>query len=329
MHLFLSRLRRDWLKFREDIDAVYTWVDGSDPRFLKCLAQYRDKESHAQDPFVAGARRFRDNDELRFSLRSLETYAPWINKVFLVTNGQVPSWLKPDHPRLRLVHHEEIFTDQADLPTFNSAAIETHLHRIPGLSHRFLYFNDDMFLGRPLQRTDFIFDSGKPLIRTEPWMLPDPQVAYENLVHRFLAYNHQLLKDSLDNHNYASIPHTPMVYDRREIEKVQAIWRKEFKHTSSMRFRRDETVLLQVLYAHHQALTRSCEVSVVGPEDHLFIMFEPPIETVMAQLEEVRRIKPKFFTINDDWDERGESEETVLRHFLNGYFPQPSSFEKA
>lgn len=49
--------------------------------------------------------RFADNDELRYSLRSLERFAPWIRNVFLVTNGQIPRWLNVEHPSLRLVQH--------------------------------------------------------------------------------------------------------------------------------------------------------------------------------------------------------------------------------
>nr|CAD7401692.1 unnamed protein product [Timema cristinae] len=73
--------------------------------------------------------RFDDKEELRYSLRSLEKFAPWIRHVFLVTNGQIPYWLNLDNPRLTLVTHEEIFVNLSHLPTFSSPAIETHIHR--------------------------------------------------------------------------------------------------------------------------------------------------------------------------------------------------------
>ena len=33
-------------------------------------------------------------------------YAPWIRNIYIVTNGQTPSWLKMNHPRVevRVVH---------------------------------------------------------------------------------------------------------------------------------------------------------------------------------------------------------------------------------
>ena len=44
--------------------------------------------------------------ELRYSLRSLEKHAPWVRHVYIVTNGQIPSWLNLDNPRMTLVSHE-------------------------------------------------------------------------------------------------------------------------------------------------------------------------------------------------------------------------------
>ena len=99
--------------------------------------------------------RYVDNEELRYSLRSIEKFAPWVRRVFLVTNGQIPSWLDLEAPRLQVVTHAEIFTDPSHLPTFSSPAIESHLHNIPGLSDNFLYFNDDVLLGQPVWPEDF------------------------------------------------------------------------------------------------------------------------------------------------------------------------------
>lgn len=52
------------------------------------------------------ASRFEDNEELRYSLRSIERHAPWVRNVFIVTNGQIPSWLNLDNPRVTIVTHQ-------------------------------------------------------------------------------------------------------------------------------------------------------------------------------------------------------------------------------
>ncbi|XP_014209728.1 N-acetylglucosamine-1-phosphotransferase subunits alpha/beta [Copidosoma floridanum] len=149
------------------IDVVYTWVNGSDPLFLDDLQLYVPVTSAN-----SAASRFSDKDELRYSLRSLEMYAPWVRKVYVVTNGQIPSWLDMDNPKVSLISHEDIFTNLSHLPTFSSPAIESHIHRIPGLSENFLYLNDDVMLGATVWPEDFISHaSGQKVFLA--WWVPD------------------------------------------------------------------------------------------------------------------------------------------------------------
>lgn len=118
------------------------------------------------------ASRFADNDELRFSLRSIERYAPWIRHIYILTNGQIPAWLNLNHPKIRVVTHAHIFPNRSHLPTFSSPAIESHLHEIAGLSEHFLYFNDDVLLGKPIYPDDFFTCStGYRVYLT--WPVPD------------------------------------------------------------------------------------------------------------------------------------------------------------
>ncbi|XP_058130379.1 N-acetylglucosamine-1-phosphotransferase subunits alpha/beta [Anopheles ziemanni] len=147
----------------EVIDVVYTWVNGSDPRFLDDLALYSATRDKA---------RYDDKNELRYSLRSLEKYAPWVRNVYIVTNGQVPCWLNLENSRVRIVTHSEIADADTALPTFSSASIETFIHRIPGLSRHFLYLNDDIFLGAPLYPDDLITLAEGVKVFTA-WIVPD------------------------------------------------------------------------------------------------------------------------------------------------------------
>ncbi|KAF1433613.1 N-acetylglucosamine-1-phosphotransferase subunits alpha/beta, partial [Spheniscus demersus] len=101
------------------------------------------------------ASRFEDNEELRYSLRSIERHAPWVRHIFIVTNGQIPSWLNLDNPRITIVTHQEIFQNVSHLPTFSSPAIESHIHRISGLSQKFIYLNDDVMFGKDVWPDDF------------------------------------------------------------------------------------------------------------------------------------------------------------------------------
>ncbi|GAM23564.1 hypothetical protein SAMD00019534_067390 [Acytostelium subglobosum LB1] len=159
----------------EPIDIVYTWVNGSDPQLIKAVT---DLKRRMRDPTIPECQekqdpnkhkcyrddnppsRYIDNQELKYSLRSVEQFAPWVRHVFLVTNGQVPNWIDLSNPKLTVVTHEEIFKNKSDLPTFSSPSIETHLHRIPGLSKKFLYLNDDVMFGRPVYPDDFLTQGG-------------------------------------------------------------------------------------------------------------------------------------------------------------------------
>ncbi|XP_033154779.1 N-acetylglucosamine-1-phosphotransferase subunits alpha/beta [Drosophila mauritiana] len=145
------------------IDAVYTWVNGSDPNFIEDIRRFDSKF----DPS-----RFDDKNELRYSLRSLEKHAAWIRHVYIVTNGQIPSWLDLSYERVTVVPHEVLAPDPDQLPTFSSSAIETFLHRIPKLSKRFLYLNDDIFLGAPLYPED-LYTEAEGVRVYQAWMVPD------------------------------------------------------------------------------------------------------------------------------------------------------------
>ncbi len=324
---WLQSLKYNLDAFSGGIDVVYTWVDGSDAQFITQFDKYHALEVTTKDPSVAGKRRFRDNDELRYSLRSLESNAPWTNRVFLVTNGQVPAWLNLKHPRLRIISHASIFPDTNHLPTFNSLAIETHLHRIPGLSKDFLYLNDDMFLGRPISRGDFLPDDNIQKIRIEWYALPE-LLQEGNLSARWLGFNHQLLRKQFGDDNFFSLAHVPILYNREHVTKVQRLWQNEFDAGSSMRFRTPEIIALHVLYPHYQVAQKRAEYILEPRENYLFVAFKNPLEETIRLLAEVKVLRPMFFTLNDDWDGPCEMKAKVINDFLEDYFPKPSSFEK-
>lgn len=171
------------------IDAVYTWIDGSDKGRMRERAEWMSHlgktESSRRLPLTPSKPK---SVELYFSLQSLKNFTPWIRHIYIVTQRpQVPSWLA-EFPRASVVHHDEII-DPTYLPTFSSRTIEANLHKIPGLSDHFIYLNDDMFLGRTLTPTDFFRHHSslgwRPVLRTvklwSPLMKnPPPSVYYTN-----------------------------------------------------------------------------------------------------------------------------------------------------
>ena len=136
------------------IDFVITWVDGSDLKWQKDFAKHQDIYG---DKRIA---RFRDWDNLQYLFRAFEEFTPWVNKIYFVTYGHLPKWLNVHHEKLVIIRHDE-FIDKEKLPLFNSCSLEINLHKIEGLSEKFVYFNDDTFILKPLKESDF-FIKGLP-----------------------------------------------------------------------------------------------------------------------------------------------------------------------
>jgi hypothetical protein len=154
----------------EPIDAVITWVDGADPQLRAKRFKYLNIDN--SDPTISESR-FSDCDELYYCLIGIARNLPFIRRVFIVTDNQIP----PAIERLRnnsrefsnlvisIVDHKEVFRDfEQILPTFNSTTIETALHRIPNLSDRYIYFNDDFIAIKPLDES-FFFRGNQPVLR--------------------------------------------------------------------------------------------------------------------------------------------------------------------
>ena len=144
----------------EEIDFVLAWVDGNDPVWLTEKRKYSETIKENRSIIDQGDHRYRDWDLLRYWFRAVEKYAPWVHKVHFLTCGQIPEWLNTAHPKLHLVRHEEYLPPEY-LPTFNSHTIELNMHRIDGLAEQFVYFNDDMYITKPVQPDDF-FLNGLP-----------------------------------------------------------------------------------------------------------------------------------------------------------------------
>lgn len=154
------------------IDAVITWVDGHCPRHRQKLQHYLHTHQLVR-PETAAPTRFNQYGEITYSIRSLLHFAPWIRTIYVVTDAQTPDILNELadtalKDRVQLIDHRVIFSGfEHCLPTFNSLSIETMLWRIPGLSERFIYLNDDCFLIKPTAPQDFF--NGSRLIARGEW----------------------------------------------------------------------------------------------------------------------------------------------------------------
>lgn len=150
------------------IDAVIPWVDGNDPVLNSKRRSYAPEHLFSHND-SHGATRFASIGEIYWCVASINRFAPWISRIFIVTDGQDPkmdAYLNEHFPGGHIpvitVDHKDIFRGyESYLPVFNSNAIETMIWRIPGLSEHFILFNDDFLLTAPAQPEDFFLTDGR------------------------------------------------------------------------------------------------------------------------------------------------------------------------
>lgn len=146
------------------IDFVVTWVDGSDPKWIEKKNRY-SKEAGSTKKSMNSAKAYREWGTFKYWFRGVEKFAPWVNKVYLVTDGQIPDFLDLECSKVKLITHDQIIKKEY-LPTFNANTLEMNLKNIPNLSEHFVYFNDDMYITSPVEPSDFFSKDGMPIYNT-------------------------------------------------------------------------------------------------------------------------------------------------------------------
>jgi hypothetical protein len=321
----------------EEIDVVYTWVDGKAPGFLAARERHTLPGQSAAADESCSASRFRNNAELRFSLRSVERNAPWVRMIHIVTNGQVPDWLLAT-PRVSVVTHNQIFSCRDVLPVFNSHAIELQLHRIPHLSRRFLYLNDDLFICRPIHPEDFIIDHNAQSFYLDT--IPLHSNSAEGNIHdRAYAHTQEVVAGA----GFQATPHPrwlpchcPQLYDKDILFRLEKQYSEAYSSTLSHRFRHPRDFVLRIAYLmtlHHESETTCSHRfrTLNARSDYMLLMLSDNLRNNASGLLAAARSRPRFLCLNDDILDSGKGRITGLwsRLMLHWLFPRPSRFERA
>ncbi|MER8013483.1 stealth conserved region 3 domain-containing protein [Streptomyces griseoluteus] len=309
------------------VDAVYTWVNGADVNWLERKNAALAALGMETEDAATSAARFRDREELRYSLRSIDMYAPWIRTIYLVTDQQVPHWLDLEHPRVRVVDHTEIFGDRGALPSYNSHAIESQLHHIEGLAEHFLYFNDDVFLGRTLRPDAFFLGNGQSKYFMSPTSVPMAPVAETDEFNVAAAKNNRALMEREFGQTLVhTFLHAPHPLRRTVLADIERRYAEPVSVTARNQLRSHQDVSVASSLHHylgHHTLRSvpgsiSCGFVNVGLSEH-----KPRLSRILA-------VRPHdVFCLNDyhDGDVSEEEQDAILAAFLPSYFPVPSQFE--
>ena len=311
------------------IDAVYLWVNGEDPQWQRRkAAALTGVPVEELTPDSIDASRFRDNDELRYSLRSLEMFAPWIRHVYLVTDDQRPAWLHGAHPRLTVVDHREIFRNPDVLPNFNSQAISAQVHHIEGLSEQYLLMNDDVFFGRPVVPESFFHANGLSQFYLSRHFLdhgiPEPEDAPQYTAR---ANSRRLLEELFGVVVKTTTKHTPIPQRVSVMAELEERFPDIFERNAASRFRDPSDYQIENVLHHWYAYCTGR--AVPGTLAYAYVALSS--DDFARELDRLlNRRRADAFCINDapgnlTPDERA----TIISEFLRRYFPIPSSFEVA
>jgi hypothetical protein len=315
---------------REPIDVVYTWVDDSWPGYLELASQY------ANTPHDKNPNRTRDNiDVLRYSLRSLCKYMPWVRNIYLFSmRPQIPPWLNVDHPRIHIVHHDEVMPPEV-VPTFNSFAILSYMHLLKGLSERFIYICDDFLMGAPVEIGDLIDANNKDAMYFKPAFAPNPSHMHSDKKSPWdagRAYTNSLLDTEYGFKKRYDVGHVPTLFRRFILQEMIEKWPEDVTRTRQCRFRAKYNVVPEFMYPHYAVQK---EIAVALPrktyrESAHYVSIENSGLKARFDTWLLKSRNPKFFALNDSFGQTPNPRvEQRWRDCLSQLYPDACEFEKS
>jgi hypothetical protein len=310
-----------------DIDLVYMWVDGNDPKWQAKYNSFIGNVEEVNETNCKG--RTADNDELKYSLRSIEKYAPWIRKIFIITDDQIPDWLDTANPKITIVDHKEILPPES-LPCFNASIIEHYPYKIPGLSEHFLLANDDTFINKPVTPQDFFAEDGFPIIRLNRkpfrklrrlWrerICKKPLKNYSRIVS-----NAAELIEKRYGVYYTGIPHHNIdAYLKSNCKKVtEDTFEDEFRATQTNQMRSPNDIH-RVIYDYVALVEKQGHLCYVTQKNSLHVLIHKE-----HHYEKLKKYNPMLFCMNDSQYAQ-DSDRVKAKTFLDNYFPEKSQFER-
>jgi len=246
--------------FSEPVDAVFTWVNSTDPDWLGLFRKHGGANDFDPD-------RFSQNEELKYAIRSVRLLAPWIRNIYIVSNCNPPAWFKATDNTL-WVDHSEIIPEQY-LPLFNSRAIETFVHNIPALSEKFLYLNDDFYICSPVVYSDFFSPHGLTVARLEsggavPFFHSKSLAGSADSWQAATANGARLVADRFGSWPSRIHTHSPYAISKVAFARVLELFSEHREATRKARFRSFSDVSFISFVYHHSALNEHLAAPAYG-----------------------------------------------------------------
>ncbi len=316
-------------------DLVYLWVDGNDPKIIEKRNFWREKYGKPINQQAVNDCRFIDNEELKYSLRSVEKYAPWINNIYIITDNQVPGWLNTSNPKIHIIDHTDIMPAEA-LPTFNSTALETCLHKIKGLCEYFLFANDDMLFANPTNFDFFFNEKNLPVFRVGHAL--NTSLSKNSIYYSLLLYTYDKINKKFGTNFNEDPDHNITPYRKSVIEECIKTFQKDFDYVTMCKFRENNTILRTAYSAYGCAIGKTTLKSINRNKISLLEKFLYTITNSHKKdsiyfsghskniIKKIKKYKPNLICINDD-ENTHTNDRLSIKNTLESLFPEKSAFE--
>jgi hypothetical protein len=326
------------------IDAVVTWVNPIDEKWAETRNAWQQR-LHGVSPDATHKRRFDSNGEIIASIKSILKCAPWIRRIFLVVAAEsqidaAPESLKTilarHQNRISVIYHSTIM-DQDAIPTFNSCAIEAHFDRIPDISEFFLKFDDDMILGRPAAKSDYL-----SLLDTDGTIrmkvslssfksdaLKEYSATSNSLWVRRVATNFKRLERYRKSkkitwqskEHIRMVSHGPQIISKSIFQELaNGIFSAETKETRRNRFRVDgDLQLASWMTPLFAIMTNRAEAAWDSRETFLMVPVASWNRMVASDLDSIMRDPPIAFCVNNAMTTDDDNAVSLLQDFLRDF----------
>lgn len=232
-----------------EVDVVYKYIDLRDPNLKR--------KNNTVDKYIS---KDYDNDELKYSLRSVFENIPWIRKIFIIMPNDKVRFLKePEEIKDKIIYikNEDVLGVDSD----SCEAYEWSFWKLKdyGCSNHILYFCDDYFIGKPMNKSDFFYKDSKnrvlPYIIYNGKLTSRPKKSIEELINKidnnvgkndeyaqngilFRIQNLRtykfiydaLKKDSLLTPTHLGNLHNVMPFNLDDIKHIHNIVKSEYKY---------------------------------------------------------------------------------------------------
>lgn len=310
-----------------DIDIVYTWVDGNDPEWRLKHDKFTGKDTQEIRVDADCKGRYVDNDELKYSLRSVEKYAPWIHRIYIITDNQIPSWLDLSNPKIKIIDHRDLLPKES-LPCYNANVFEHYIFRIPDLSEHFLYANDDTFFNREVNPSTFFASDGYPIMRFRRSPFRRFTIWFKDkiLTKPLSQFNLSIRNASrLVNKKYGvylaeRTHHNIDAYLKSSCMKIADEFKDEISKTLTNHLRQDNDIHRSI-YSYVPLIEKTAHKEYVDKKTSFMLRIHK-----QDHYKKLDEYNPIFFCLNDS-QYASDDDRRKVREYLMQRFPEKSSFE--